>query len=54
MKDILIITIEALVYATIVAVIETLLFNHMHKSLIILVFLSSYIDLSVQKLKEEK
>lgn len=53
MKDILIVTIQALVCALIVAVIETLLFNYIHRSLIILVFISSYIDLAVQRLREE-
>lgn len=53
MKDILIIAIQALVYTLIIAFIEVLLFNHIYKELMISVFIASYIDLSVKRLKKK-
>ncbi len=52
MKNILIVTIQAIVYTVIVAVVDKMLFNHIHKVLITTVFISSYIDLAVRRLKE--
>lgn len=54
MKDILIVTIQAISYTVIIAFIDKLLFNHIHKALITSVFISSYIDLAVRRIKEEK
>ena len=54
MKNILIVTIQAILYTVIVALVDKMLFNHIHKVLITTVFISSYIDLVVQRLKEDK
>jgi len=54
MKDIIIVTIQAIVCAVIVAVLDKMLFNHIHKVLITTVFISSYIDLAIQRLKEDQ
>jgi len=53
MKDILIVTIQAIVCTVIVAFVDILLFNHIRKILITTVFISSYIDLAVQRLRKE-
>ena len=53
MKDILIVTIQAIVCTVIIAFVDILLFNHIHKILTTTVFISSYIDLAVKRLREE-